>query len=98
MRRIMFLALTVLFISRSAVATSITIGAPGEGGDSIPFGSNFPTDGGSQYQQVYGSGLFSRPLLIENISFFNNHFPGVVDAANYSIDLSTTDKPVADCP
>ncbi|MEH2246133.1 PEP-CTERM sorting domain-containing protein [Nostoc sp.] len=84
-------AVIALGAAGSAQALSITIGAPGDpnNGNCIPFGC------GQKFQQIYNANLFSSPILIDTISFFNkNSFPGSIDAANYTINLSTTSKAV----
>lgn len=77
----------------SAQALSITIGAPGDpgSGDCAPFGCT------QKYQEIYHANLFSSPILIDTISFFNkNSGPGSISAATYTINLSTTSKAVND--
>ena len=90
------LTLVALWQVPSTYAESVTIGAPGDPdtGNCIPFGCNgFTSQTEYVYQQVYSSDLFSTPLAINTISFFNfNYVPGTVDEATYSVYLSTTDK------
>ncbi|MFN6468104.1 MAG: PEP-CTERM sorting domain-containing protein [Nostoc sp. SerVER01] len=84
-------SVTALGVAGSAQALSITIGAPGDlgSGDCAPFGCVL------RYQQVYDASLFSSPILIDTISFFNQNFqPGSISAATYTINFSTTTKAV----
>lgn len=68
----------------------ITIGAPGSGGNSFPFGSGFGTH---TYQQVYAASNFAGPISISDIEFFLNS-PGNLDTGTFSLYLSTTSKAV----
>ncbi|WP_217358209.1 PEP-CTERM sorting domain-containing protein [Anabaena sp. UHCC 0187] len=83
-------AVIALGIAGTAQAESVVIGGPGEpGGDCAPFGCTL------RYQQVYNASLFSSPIQIDTISFFNkNDSPGSISNANYTINLSTTNKAV----
>lgn len=87
--------LSVLSIDSPADSQNVTIGLPPDpnNGNCFPFGCT----GGTRYQQVYNKGLFSSPLLINEISFFNtqsNPGAGVIDTATYTLRLSTTTKAV----
>jgi hypothetical protein len=48
-----------------------------------------------EYQQVYGNALFSGPVSITGLTFFNDNFvPGSIADADYTISLSTTSAAV----
>ena len=84
-------ALVAFGAGGAAQASSVIIGGPGlpNAGDCAPFSCV------QRYQQVYDASLFSTPILIDTISFFNkNYDPGNIAAANYTIKLSTTGKAV----
>ncbi|KAF0216010.1 MAG: hypothetical protein FD174_3903 [Geobacteraceae bacterium] len=105
MKKVMhgMLALVVLtfslLLSVPAMATTVTVGAPGDpgNGNAFPFGGTISPNPGTRYQQVYNSSLFPGLMTINEISFFNTqHNPGQAsfDTATYEIHLSTTPQPV----
>ena len=85
--------ITVMSAS-SAFATSITISEPSADDNCFPFGCN--SGGNSRYQQVYNADLFSGPLTIRTIDFFNTTYqPGTdLPVASYDIHLSATSAQV----
>lgn len=73
-------------------ASALVIGAPGNGGNYIPFGS---TAGWPEYQQVYASSAFPGTIKIDDIEFYTA--PGSTGQPNpfaYRISLSTTSAAV----
>ena len=71
-------------------AANVIVGAPPNGNNRFPFGGGYP---GGQYQQVYTSTLFTDPITITNLEFFNtynNSGATAVGPGNYDISLSTT--------
>ena len=89
------IALIVFAVSAlPAFATSVTIGVPALDANCFPFGCN--SGDNSRYQQVYNSNLFTDPLTIRTIDFFNGTFhPGTdMPIADYEIHLSTTSAAV----
>ena len=76
----------------------VTVGAPpASNGDCIPFGCNFfDFDETFDYQQVYGSTNFSRPITITDLEFFNTvDFSGggtEPQAGSYVLFLSSSEK------
>ena len=93
MKNLLKLVGCMALLSAPTFADSITIGAPGNplDGDYVPFGC------ARQYQQVYGSGLFSDSFTIGALTFFNKNFvPGSIAAANYTISVyggSSSERP-----
>jgi hypothetical protein len=75
-----------------ARADMVLIGSATPGvANQYPFGTNAV----STYQQVYSASLFSGPMTITAIDFFNTAFPaGSVNPATYTISLSTTSAAV----
>ena len=87
-RFLIFLAASTL-----AVAGTTVVGAPAdfEEGNCVPFNCGSPNE---EYQQVYTNSLFSGPITITGLEFFNTQFdnPGVTEMApgTFTISLSTT--------
>jgi len=87
--------LLVFAASIPAVAGTIIVGTPADSGvgDCIPFGCNGPND---EYQQVYMNSLFSGPITITGLEFFNTqynsgaHEESGIDTGTFTISLSTT--------
>lgn len=82
-----FVWLFLFSLSLPTKGGDLIVGAPGDtnNGDCAPFGCEL------LYQQVYGSGLFTGPIQITGLTFFNDNFvPGSISPANYTISLSTT--------
>lgn len=87
--------LFALAASTPAIADTIIVGTPAESdtGYSIPFGNNYDSQGDGQYQQVYTNSLFSGPITITGLEFFNTEFNSGATAMNtgtFTISLSTT--------
>lgn len=79
-----FLALSSLSPVHGA---SLVVGGPGDPntGDCAILGCAV------EMQQIYDASLFSGPVTITSITFFNtNYLPGEVASANYNIYFSTT--------
>lgn len=88
---IVILLIVLLISPASLMASQITIGEPASGGNCFPFGCS----GGTRYQQVYNAALFSGPMAINELSFFNTQSgSGIIDTATYEIHFSTTSQPV----
>ncbi len=73
-------------------AGTIIVGGPADtsNGNANPFGSAFS---GEDYQQVYTSSLFSGPMTIIGLKFFNtavNDSPTATSPGTFTISLSTT--------
>jgi hypothetical protein len=97
----MSLKLVATVVSAAVVSTLLTyapasaalvIGAPGNGGNFIPFGSiaGFP-----EYQQVYASSDFSGTITIDDLEFFTvAGGTGTPNPGIFTISLSTTSAPV----
>ena len=85
--------LIFLAASTLAVADTTVVGTPAdfETGNCVPFNC-----GGlnQEYQQVYTNSLFSGPITITGLEFYNTQFenPGVTEMApgTFTISLSTT--------
>jgi hypothetical protein len=79
-----------------AMAGTVTVGLPADTntGNCFPFGCNYDkyvADG--QYQQVYTHSLFSGPITITGLEFYNTQENGHATAMNtgtFTISLSTT--------
>ena len=89
-----FIVLGILISAPFLFAATVTIGEPPDlgTGNCFPFGCQ-----GTRYQQVYNSSLFSGPIFIRELSFFNTQFNpglGVIDTATYVIHFSETTKSV----
>jgi hypothetical protein len=88
------------FAAPNLAHADVTVGAPpASNGDCIPFGCNFfDFDETFDYQQVYGSTNFSRPITITDLEFFNTvDFSGgdtEPQAGSYVLSLSTTQAAV----
>jgi hypothetical protein len=93
-------AFTTLLAGGPADAAFLTIGEPADpgSGNCFPFGCDgFDVQPGTRYQQVYNQGLFSGPVTVSEIAFFNTQQnPGgaIIDPATYDIRFSTTSKAV----
>jgi len=85
-----------LATSTPAVAGTIVVGTPADigKGNCFPFGCNYDTVGDGQYQQVYTNSLFSGPVTITGLEFYNTQDnTGGATAMNtgtFTISLSTT--------
>jgi hypothetical protein len=89
--------LFVLATSTSALAGTIIEGLPADSafGNCFPFGCNYDSFGTGQYQQVYTNGLFSSPITITGLEFFNTNAQGnngatAMNTGTFTISLSTT--------
>jgi hypothetical protein len=80
------IALGIFVAAPQAGAISITVGTIGGLGNAFPFGTPGP---GTRYQQVYNQALFPA-MSITDITFFRTG--GSINAATYTIHLSTTSK------
>jgi hypothetical protein len=77
-----------------AVAGTLIVGTPADvGGNAFPFGGDYAHNTNGQYQQVYTHGLFSGPITITGLEFYNTQVNGRATAMNtgtFTISLSTT--------
>jgi hypothetical protein len=78
-------------------AANVTIGLPADPntGNWYPFGCAYSTLGTGEYQQVYTKSLFSGPITITNLEFFNTQFNSgatAMNSGNWAISLSTTSR------
>lgn len=82
----------VLLVSAIPAFADITVGLPAQAnnGNCLPFGGCL---GIVEYQQDYSSSLFTGPITITNLEFFNTEFNSGATAmtpGNWQIYLSTT--------
>ena len=96
-RRILVLAcLIALAASGSAMAGTLVVGAPADtgSGNCFPFGCDYNSWVASgQYQQVYSHSLFTGPITITGLTFYNTRMNGGASSMNtgtFAISLSTT--------
>jgi hypothetical protein len=78
-----------------AVAGTLIVGTPADPGlgNSFPFGGNYDAATNGQYQQVYTHSLFTGPITITGLEFYNTQNNGGATAMNtgtFTISLSTT--------
>src|ERR1700730_6177445 len=79
------LIVVVFAVSTSALfGGSITVGV-NNGGNAFPFGAS----GGTRYQEAYSSSLFSGPIAITGIDFFQSGAGGTLWGGTYQLSLST---------
>lgn len=76
-----------------AASQTVMVGTVGSSGNCIPFGCSTGL-GITRYQQIFNSSLFSGPLLINTLRFFNP-FGGTYSSGTFTISLSTTSVAVA---
>ncbi len=84
-------SLLALLIAAPSVASPIIMGLPAQGGtgNSMPFGFAYA----GEYQQVYTQTLFSDPITIIGLEFYNTAYDGgasSLTSGNWMISLSTT--------
>lgn len=86
----------MLFLATATPAVAAYIvGLPADSGtgNCYPFGCDYNSQGGTEYQQVYTSSLFTGPLTITGLEFYNTQFNSSATAMNtgtFTISLSTT--------
>lgn len=90
MRRILFSAACLLALAASP-AQALVVGAPADPvtGNEYPFGSPY----NAEYQQVYTSSLFSGPITITSLEFYNTQYDSgatSLPTGTWDISLSTT--------
>ena len=76
-------------------SAAVVVGMPADSGvgSCVPFGCNGPND---EYQQVYMNSLFSGPITITGLEFFNTQFnsgaheESAIDTGTFTVSLSTT--------
>jgi len=78
-----------------AMAGTVIVGTPADAGtgNSFPFGGNYDSFADGQYQQVYTHSLFTGPITITGLEFYNTQKNGGATAMNtgtFTISLSTT--------
>ncbi len=76
-----------------AMAGTIIVGTPANSGNSFPFGSNYDAATNGQYQQVYTHSLFTGPITITGLEFYNTQSQAGATGMNtgtFNISLSTT--------
>jgi hypothetical protein len=79
------LIVVALAVSASALfGGSITVGV-NNGGNGAPFGAF----SGTRYQEAYSGSLFSSPIAITGIDFFQSGAVGTLRGATYQLSLST---------
>jgi hypothetical protein len=88
--------LLVLAASIPLVADTIIVGAPADvaNGNRYPFGCNSGSFCSGQYQQVYTNSLFSGPMVITGLEFYNTQVDNGATAMGtgvFTISLSTTE-------
>ena len=87
--------LLVIAAWSSAVAGTILAGLPADSGrgNCYPFGCNYSSTGDGEYQQVYTHSLFSGPMTITGLEFFNTQFNTGAESMNtgtFTIFISST--------
>jgi hypothetical protein len=87
----LFLLLLALGASTLCGAAPIVVGTPADSGtgNAFPFGGSF----NGEYQQVYSSSLFSGPILITGLEFFDTQSDGggtALTGGTFTISLSIT--------
>jgi PEP-CTERM motif len=88
--------LMALALGGTATAGTLIVGTPADSthGNCFPFGCNYDFYVPSgQYQQVYNSSLFSGPIAITGLEFYNTQEDNGATAMNtgtFTISLSTT--------
>lgn len=66
------------------------VGQPASAANCYPFGCH-----GTRYQQVYAASVFTGPITITDITFYNSKgAPGTISPGTYTFHLSTTSKAV----
>ena len=88
--------LLVFAASIPLVADTIIVGSPVDiaDGNRYPFGCNSGSFCSGQYQQVYTNSLFSGPMVITGLEFYNTQFDNGATAMGtgaFTISLSTTE-------
>jgi hypothetical protein len=77
-----------------AVAGTLIVGTPSNSGNSFPFGGNYDGATNGQYQQVYTHSLFTGPITITGLEFYNMYYSqgGAtgMNTGTFTISLSTT--------
>ena len=78
-----------------AVAGTLIVGTPADGGtgNCFPFGCNYDSYTNGQYQQVYTHSLFTGPITITGLEFYNtqqNRGGTAMNTGTFTISLSTT--------
>ena len=88
--------LLVLIASTPLMAGTLVVGNPPDSGtgNCFPFGCNYGSfAANNEYQQVYNNALFSGPITITGLKFYNtqrNDSATGMNAGTFTIDLSTT--------
>jgi hypothetical protein len=86
----MRLCFCLLVSGLSALANTITVGAPADSSNGDPFAGPLPGFAGTRYQQAYAAADFQGAMAITSISFFNHSpFEGPLPEATYQIFFST---------
>ena len=84
------LAVIILGAVGVVEAYVVTVGLPADKdvGNCFPFGCGYP----GEYQQVYTSSQFDRPIMIEGLEFYNTQVNtgGPMNSGDFAISLSTT--------
>jgi len=90
LRRLVVLAcLAALVLSGTAMAGTLVVGAPANSNNCLPFGCAYR----GQYQQVYANSLFSGPITITGLEFYNTQWDSgatAMSTGTFAISLSTT--------
>lgn len=83
----------VLAASAPAVAGTVVVGTPADINNCMPFGCDYSHQGNGQYQQVYSNSLFSGPITITGLEFYDTivNSPATgMNTGTFTISLSTT--------
>jgi hypothetical protein len=87
--------ISALLVCAAVQGATLTVGNPPKtDGNCIPFGCpNSSGPGLTTFQQVYNANLFSNPILITGVRFFNTaESQGSITPATYSFGFTTTAK------
>jgi hypothetical protein len=83
------IALCALCFAALPASAGLVVGLPADTNNSFPFGSAYA----GEYQQVYTSSVFSGPVLITSLAFYNTEYDSGATSMTsglWTISLSTT--------
>src|ERR1017187_3276653 len=84
---------STLFPYTTLFRSTVIVGTPADSGNCFPFGCNYDLQTNGQYQQVYTHSLFTGPITITGLEFYNTQLDRGGTAMNtgtFTISLSTT--------